>query len=205
MSMRLTAALGLGLLSLALALPAVAQDQQPEPERAPAERIQELMPQDVDPEALALARQVIVAAKVSREFDGILPDIADQAKSTFIRNNPQMQLGIIEVVDRIALEMVDFRGQLEEVFARVWASAFSVEELQALLEFFRSPVGEKYAERLPRVLAVQIGMAEQWRDAVAQEMFRRVRDELQKMADAEGMRLQGSAAPQQQGGGAAAQ
>jgi len=208
MSMRFAAALG---LALALIQPASAQDQQPAPEKAPSERIEEAQERQFDPAHLELAEQVIEAARVSREFDNILPNVADQAKTTFIRSNPQMQLGIIEVVDRVALEMVDNRAELDEVFAKIWASAFTQEELQALLEFYRSPVGEKFAERLPRVLAVQIGMAERWQQAISQELYGRVRNELESKADAEAMQLQDSAAPQQgaapapQDGGAAGQ
>lgn len=195
MSTRFTAALGAGLLALALAKPAVAQDQQVPPEPAPSDRISEAPQEEIDPEKLRLGRQLTVATRMTREFDEILPNIAEQAKTTLIRSNPQMQLGIIEVVDRVALEMVDRRSELDELFAQVWASAFTTEELQALLDFYRSPVGEKYAARLPRVLQVQIGLAEQWSQSMSEGLFRRVQQELQQMAEAEGQRLQGAPQP----------
>ena len=51
---------------------------------------------------LELARQVFVASKTGRSFDNILPTVAEQAKSTFVRSNPQFQLGVIDAVDRVA-------------------------------------------------------------------------------------------------------
>ena len=57
----------------------------------------------------------------ARIFDTLLPDVADQAKKAFIRANPQMQLGIITIVDKVALEMVNRRPELDRWLARIWA------------------------------------------------------------------------------------
>ena len=62
--------------------------------------------QEIDAEELALARQVLAASRTGRIFDEILPNMADQTKTTFIQSNPQMQLGIIELVDKVALDLV---------------------------------------------------------------------------------------------------
>ena len=59
-------------------------------------------PPPLTPEHLAIAREAFIASKAGRAFDEILPVVADRAKATFIKSNPQMQLGIIEVVDRVA-------------------------------------------------------------------------------------------------------
>lgn len=205
MSIRLTAALASGLWALALLQPAAAQEPQLTPDKAPSERISDALQQEFDEEELKLARRLVDANEVTRPFDSILPEVADKAKTTLIRSNPQMQLGIIEVVDRVALEMVQHRAELEEVVAKVWASAFTAEELQVLLDFYGTPVGQKYARMFPEILRAQIGAAEWWGQAMSQELFRRVSQELQSMADAEAQRLQGSAAPQQQDGGSTAQ
>lgn len=200
MSMRFTAALASGLWVLALLHPVAAQDQQAAPEKAPSERISEALEQEFDPEELKLARRLVDATDVTRPFDTILPEVADKAKTTLIRSNPQMQLGIIEVVDRVALEMVEQRSELEDIVAKIWASAFTMQELQTLLDFYQTPAGEKYAEVFPEILRAQIGAAEWWGQRLSQALFARVQQELQRMADSEAQQLQGNAAPQQQGG-----
>ena len=200
MSLRFTAAVASAFWVLSAIHPAAAQDQQPAPEKAPSERISEAMQQEFDPEELDLARRLVDATDVTRPFDAILPEIADKAKTTLIRSNPQMQLGIIEVVDRVALEMVERRSELEEIVAKIWASGFTPEELQSLLDFYQTPVGQKYAQAFPHLLRAQIGAAEWWSQRVSQALFARVQQEMKSMADAEAQRLQGSAAPQQQGG-----
>lgn len=197
MSMRFTAVLGAGLLALALALPAAAQDQQQPSEDDISARIsQALEEEQIDPERLRLARRVLDATDVTRPFDEILPDIADRAKTTLIRSNPQMQLGIINVVDRVALEMVERRAELENIMARIWAETFSDEELEELLGFYQSPIGRKYAQEFPLLLRAQIGAAEWWSRDISEDMFRRVQRELQQMAEAEGQQLQQATPPQ---------
>jgi uncharacterized protein len=196
MSMRFTAVLGAGLLALALALPAAAQDQQQPSEDDISARISQALEDPIDPERLRLARRVLDATDVTRPFDEILPDIADRAKTTLIRSNPQMQLGIINVVDKVALEMVERRAELENIMARIWAETFSDEELEELLAFYESPLGQKYAQEFPLLLRAQIGAAEWWGREISEDMFRRVQRELQQMAEAEGQQLQQAAPPQ---------
>ena len=148
--------------------------------------------QEIDAEELALARQVLAASRVGRPFDEILPNVADQAKTTFIRSNPQMQLGIIEVVDKVALDMVIRREELDTKLTEVWALAFDKDELRTLLEFYNTPAGKKFGAIMPRILTAQLGIADQWTRELSQEMHKRVGDNLIAMAKAEKKRLEGS-------------
>src|SRR5687767_5400221 len=72
---------------------------------------------DLPPETRELAIQLVKLSGTSRMFDEVLPMVADQAKNAFIRANPQMQLGIIDVVDRVALSLVSRRAELDEYLA----------------------------------------------------------------------------------------
>jgi hypothetical protein len=146
--------------------------------------------QEIDAEELALARQVLDASRTGRPFDELLPNIADQAKTTFIRSNPQMQLGIIEVVDKVALDLVVYREDLEVRLTEVWALAFDKDELRVLLEFYNTPAGKKFGAIMPRILTSQIGLAEIWARELSQEMHKRVDEELTAMAKAEKKRLE---------------
>ena len=103
----------------------------------------------------------------ARLFDELLPNIADQAKNNFIRANPQMQLGIISVVDKVAVQMVSRRPELDQYLARVWASGFTEEEMQELIDFYSTETGKKYAIALPQLLAVQTAAAKEWAKSVA--------------------------------------
>jgi hypothetical protein len=157
--------------------------------------------QEIDAEELALARQILDASRAGRPFDEILPNLADQAKTTFIRSNPQMQLGIIEVVDKVALDLVSRREDLDAKLTEVWALAFDKDELRTLLDFYKTPAGRKFGAIMPRLLSAQMGVAENWSRDLSQEIHKRVADELTAMAQAEAKRLEANPGAEQAGEG----
>lgn len=146
----------------------------------------------LDPAHLELARQAFAASKAGRAFDEILPVVADRAKATFIQANPQMQLGIIDVVDRVALEMVGERKKLDDDLSKVWARAFEPAELEQILAFFNSPAGQKFGSQYPRVLETQLAVADNWTRAIGNEMAQRVNQELRKMRNEDIKQLRGT-------------
>src|SRR5687768_5623802 len=110
--MHRTLAAGFLLLSAAtLPFAAMAQDAAAPETTAPAaaapDAPQDIDVQNIDPEKMELARQIVQASRSARAFDGLLPALSDETKMSFIRSNPQMQLGIVDVVDRVALGLVE--------------------------------------------------------------------------------------------------
>jgi hypothetical protein len=156
--------------------------------------LQELMQKDLPESSLALGAQLVKLSGNSRMFDELLPNIADAAKNAFIRANPQMQLGIIGVVDRAAIDLVRRRPELDELLARVWANGFSEEEMEALIEFYSSDLGKKFAEQQPKLLGIEMAVADRWARSVGEELTQMVQDEIRATMQAEQRALQGDVA-----------
>ena len=144
------------------------------------------------PETLELAKQLVKLSGASRTFDELLPNIADQAKNTFIRSNPQMQLGIITVVDKVALDMVARRPELDRALERIWASAFNKEQLEELIDFYNSETGKRFAAIQPRLIAAQMTAAQNWTGDVSEEMTQRVAEELRAQLASEAKAMEGA-------------
>jgi hypothetical protein len=157
---------------------------------------------EIPQESLDLALQLVRLSGNSKTFDELLPNIADQAKNLFIRANPQMQLGIISIVDKLALTLVSRRPELDRQLARIWASGFTDDEMRELIAFYQSDTGKKFADAYPKVLAVEVATAQQWSRSVGEELTRLVREELLKAVQAERDQLTVVPAPEapQQGG-----
>src|SRR6266542_777603 len=102
---------------------APAQAQNP-PTASDSSALQKILQTELTPERMALAMKLVQVSGVARVFDDVLPTIAEQSKNEFIRANPQMQLGIIAMVDKIAIQMVGRRPELDRFLARIWASGF---------------------------------------------------------------------------------
>lgn len=156
--------------------------------------LQNIIEGDLPPETQELASRLVNASGTARTFDEVLPLIAEQTKNAFIRSNPDMQLGIISVVDRIAVDLVSRRPELDNYFARVWASGFTNEEMEELIAFYETETGKKLAQTMPRLLAVQTAAAQQWGDSVAEEMRQKVTEELRTAMSAEQRALEGDIA-----------
>ena len=149
---------------------------------------------ELPPETKELALQLVQLSGAARMFDGVLPMIADQTKNAFIRANPDMQLGIISVVDQIAVSLVSRRPELDNYLARVWASGFTNDEMEDLVAFYESDTGKKFGVTLPRLLAVQAAAAQEWGKSVTAEMQEKVTAELRAAMSAEQRALQGDIA-----------
>lgn len=166
---------------------------------------EELLKIEVTPAQLELGEQLLELSGSSRAFDEVLPNVADKVKTAMIRSNPQMQLGIIEMVDKVALEMVNKRAELDQALARLWAGGFSEEELNELIAFYKTDTGKKFAQLQPSIIAGQVALAERWGNRVAGEINKRVIEEIKAVNAAEARNLLGAApaeeaAPQAQPG-----
>lgn len=173
------------------ATPVWAQSQNEAPRRAV---VMDIIEGELAPETKELADKLVQITGTARLFDPLLPTIADEAKNSFIRANPQMQLGIIAVVDNVAVELVSRRSELDDYLARVWASGFTNDEMRDLIEFYSTDTGQKFAKTQPKLLAVQTAAAEEWAKSVANELDQRVRQELRAAAEAERKALESDVA-----------
>lgn len=152
--------------------------------------LQDIIQTELPPERMALAMKLVELSGTTRIFDTVLPDLAEESKNNFIRANPQMQLGIIAVVDRVALTLVSRRPELNQYLAKVWASAFTDEEMQDIVDFYSTEVGKKFSIALPQMLAVQTAAAQEWGKSVAAELNLKVQEELREAMAAEQEALQ---------------
>ena len=186
----LIAALFVATAASVALVPALAQDA---PQTDPS-ALETIVRGDISEQSMELAMQLVKLSGNSDTFNVLLPDIADQAKNAFIKANPQMQLGIIEVVDRIALSLVPRRPDLDQALARIWASGFTDEEMEELIDFYQTDTGKKFAELHPKLLTVQMATAQQWGRAVSAELTQKVSEELRAVMSAEQRALQGDIA-----------
>lgn len=145
-----------------------------------AQKPQQQQEESIAPEHLQAARNAVQAAKVLDTYDNMLPLIADQTKTLFVRSNPSAAAEIDEVVNTIALEMVDKRAQLNNTIYQVWARRFSIEELNQIAEFYSSPVGQKFSELGQELTALSVGAGKQWSDRISTQMVSQAREQLKE-------------------------
>ena len=151
------------------------------------------MKKDIPPEKIGAGDAARQAERHRRApSTRCFPTIADQAKNAFIRANPQMQLGIIEVVDRIALTLVSPASRARPVAgAHLGVRLHRRGDATQLIDFYSSDVGKKFADLQPKMLAVEVTAAQEWGRSVADELTTKVQEELRAAMAAEQQMLQG--------------
>jgi hypothetical protein len=134
--------------------------------------------QEISESHLAAAVAVVSAAKATRGFDDLLPAVSQQVQNQLIRMRPDLHKEITDVVDGEALKLVSRRPELDNAIARLWARAFTEEELISIAAFYQSPAGQKFYEFGPKVISESLQAARSWSDRVREELLEKARAEL---------------------------
>ena len=138
------------------------------------------MAEDFAADHLAAARAAIQAAHATDSYDDVLIAIAQQAKSNFTRLNPAIAGKIDETVNKVALEMVARRPELDRQIDEIWARRFTKEELAEIARFYSSPLGQKLGKESRTMLQISTAAVGVWRNKIANDLVTRVREEMKK-------------------------
>lgn len=131
-------------------------------------------------EHLQAAGEAVKVSQAAAGMDEILPIVAEETRALFIRANPlQVQL-IDEVVTDIAIKTASKRPDLDKTINEVWARRFTIEELNEIAAFYKTPTGQKLATTSPELIALTIGAGKKWQDEIARQMVLDVRKEFEK-------------------------
>ena len=118
----------------------------------------------VDPAALAIAHQILAigipAEKRSQMFTSVLDSLSEQVRKSAAGLSPTKDKDFQAILDRSTQRLWDgmkpiMNAALPDIFesmARAYARDFSVDDLNALLAFVKTPAGQHFFERSPLIL-----------------------------------------------------
>jgi hypothetical protein len=129
---------------------------------------------------IVAALDAIRSAGAAKGFDNVLPAVADRVKNQLIRLRPDLHKQISQTVEDVALKLVARRTDLDNDIARIWANAFTEEELNSIAAFYKSEAGKKFAELGPKVINDTYESVSNWSDRIGEELLEKAREELKK-------------------------
>jgi hypothetical protein len=153
-----------GFLTLVLAVAAVS----PAPAQQPSAN------------AIALAKQIIVAKGGNSLYDPIIPQIIDQAKAMLMQSNPMLTRDLNEVATKLRSELTPRGSALLDDGAKLYAARFTEQELKDVLTFYKSPLGQKIVTQEPEILLQSSANVDTWANKFSEEVIAKFRAEMKK-------------------------
>jgi hypothetical protein len=102
--------------------------------------------QEIAPETLTLARKYIDLTNKAQIYQAVLAQTAAQTSKLLSQQNPDITDKIDAAIGKVLETYKDKSGDLYNQFARVYASKFTPDELQQMVDFYSSPTGMKLAD-----------------------------------------------------------
>ncbi|MGL4242632.1 MAG: DUF2059 domain-containing protein [Beijerinckiaceae bacterium] len=93
---------------------------------------------------LAAARDVVVGSGLSRGFEGMAGQIADQIRVGYSRTRPELIKDLEEVLKPIVTEFSPQTEPMIRAASRLFATRMTEPELKEVGAFFKTPAGQKY-------------------------------------------------------------
>lgn len=148
---------GLSAPLLTAATPAIAQDQ------------------EISEDHLALAARYAELSGANQLYINALNAQRRDIIRALASTNPDIGPTITEVTDMAYLEMADATGPLFEDIAAIYARQYPQEDLQVIVDFFQSDVGQRFLETRREADQQAFETTIAWGDAVSVDFLDRVR------------------------------
>jgi uncharacterized protein len=130
--------------------------------------------------SLAAAKDLIVAMHATDQFRAILPNIMQALKPAVVQGRPDAEKDFNVIVPVIVEGMSARVNELASELAGVYARNFTVDELNQLAAFYRSPVGEALVAKTPVITQQSLVIGQAFGQKVAAEMQTRIAEEMRK-------------------------
>jgi len=157
-------------LAVGLALASVtASAQQPAPAKPPA-----------SPTAIAAAKEILTMKNASAMYAQAVPSVVEQTKTSLLQSNLNYQKDLNEVAVIVAQSLAGREKEIGEGMAKVYADAFTEQELKDLVTFYKSPLGQKLLSAEPEAIQGSIAYMRQWGQTFSQVVAAQFRAEMHK-------------------------
>ncbi|MEP7240903.1 MAG: DUF2059 domain-containing protein [Devosia sp.] len=102
--------------------------------------------QEISPEQLALARKYVDMTNKIQLYEVILVTTAQRTSKVLSQQNPDVSKSINAAIGKV---LDGYKGKNDELFnqlARIYATSFTKDELQQIVDFYSTPTGQKLAD-----------------------------------------------------------
>lgn len=136
------------------------------------------------PGAIAAAKELIAVAGATQLFNPLVAGVIEQAKVLYLQQNPALGKDLNEIAAKMRTDLQPRLGEIDDEVARIYATAFSEQELKEIVVFYKTPTGQKMLKMQPDVIDHSMRFAQNWANKLSDEVVAKMRDELKKRGHA---------------------
>lgn len=133
-----------------------------------------------DTARLAAAKDLMQVAGVAKQFDEVMPVLAQRLGEAFVAVAPDRADEIREVFKQVAVKFVDRKGELIDQIAALYAEKLTGEDLAAIIAFYKSTAGLKFVAIQPEMARQAMTLGQRWGADIGREIEQEARRELKK-------------------------
>ena len=130
--------------------------------------------------AIALAKEIIVAKGAATMYDPVVANLIERTKGALLQTNIMLSRELNEVAAKLRTELAPRSAELVNDAARLYAARFTEQELRNTLAFYKSPLGQKVIAEEPAILNQSMSNVETWAGKFAEEVMIKFRAEMKK-------------------------
>jgi hypothetical protein len=133
---------------------------------------------------LATASEIVKYSGALPLFNSLIPGVVEQSKIIFLQQNPGLAGELNEIGTKMRADLAPRLSELTDAVAKIYAEAFTEQELKELLAFYNSAVGKKFVASQETVVNSSLRFAQEWANKLSEEVTAKMRDELKKKGHA---------------------
>ena len=130
--------------------------------------------------AIAAAKEILQMKNAGAMYASAVPNIVQRTKDQLLQTNINYQKDLNEVAVIVAQKFAGRQAEIGEGMAKIYASAFTEQELKDLVTFYKSPLGAKLLVTEPRAIQASMGYMDQWAQQFAVDVNGEFRTEMKK-------------------------
>jgi uncharacterized protein len=132
------------------------------------------------PAAIAAAKEILAMKNASAMYANAVPNLVEQTKNVLMQSNLNYQKDLNEVAVIVAKNLAGREKEIGEGMAQVYANEFTEQELKDLVNFYKSPLGQKLLSSEPRAIQFSMSYMNQWAQSFAEVINGQFRAEMKK-------------------------
>lgn len=135
---------------------------------------------DPSPSSIATAKQLLAVTKATDVLAPLVPGVVEQARLLYLQQNPGLGKDLGEIATKIRTDLKPRFSELIDDIAKMYANAFTEQEMKDILAFYQSPAGKKLLVEQPKLVDSSMSHAGEWANKLSEEVTAKMREELIK-------------------------